>query len=74
MNGSRQTLSPINSNSEQRFARFIGNQYKPARPKSQQILSHKERLWMFLTIKTQIEKSKLLNLKFVKKSSMEVGK
>ena len=61
---------PPNSTDNNKYARFIGNTYTARRPKKNEIISIKERLWMFLTIKHAVEKTKLLNLKFVKHSSL----
>jgi len=56
--------------SENKFAKLVYGQYKPRRPRSQEKLCKRERLWLFLTIKSIVEKNKLLNLKFVKHSSI----
>lgn len=63
------TQSDIYHIQENHFARFIGNKYIPRKPISQQVLSTKQRLWMFLTIRTVVEKQKLINLQLVKHSS-----
>ncbi|MCL2862372.1 MAG: hypothetical protein FWE22_08185 [Firmicutes bacterium] len=51
---------------ETRFARFVGNIYAPRRPSKQRVYSHKERLWLFLTIRIEVEKKRLSYLKFAK--------
>ena len=58
-----QRLSPhINWTNNAKFACLLGKQYYPQHPKKNETFTKKERFWMFLTIKTEIPKEKLINL------------
>jgi len=66
------TLEPPcqpNIGNKKKFAWLDGKVYCPRRYHKGQLLTRKERLWLFMTIRIEIEKSKMLNLKFVKHSS-----
>ena len=55
---------------ENRFASFYGKVYCPKRIQKDEVLTRKEKLWRILVVKKEIEKGKLLNLKFLKKSAL----
>ena len=52
-----------------KFAQMVGFKFQPRFRYNDMILTNKERLWMFLTVKFEIEKKKLVNLQFVKNSA-----
>jgi len=62
-----QHLDPKDYNiKKNKFASFYGKQYVPRYPNKGEILSTKERLWKFLTIRVEIEKKKLIRLQKIK--------
>jgi len=71
-NGDFSIGEPTNNSllSNLKFACWDGKKYIARHPNKGAILSRKERLWLFLTIRTEISKSRLLELQFVKHSSL----
>ena len=65
--GSPLELSPIKNS----FASLDGKHYHPRRPKKNEILSRKQRLWHFLTIRYLVAKEKFCELRYVKHCSKE---
>jgi len=62
--------SQYNADRKNQFAWFDGKVYVPRRGRKGQLLSRKERLWLFMTVRIAIEKRMMLHLEFVKHSSM----
>ena len=54
---------------QKKFAWFDGKVYVPRKYHKAQLLNQKERLWLFMTVRVEIEKSKMISLKNVKHSS-----
>ena len=70
-NDSKPTIeSQHNFDRQKQFAWFDGKVYVPRRAHKGQLLSRKERLWLFMTVRAEIEKRMMLHLEFVKHSSM----
>jgi len=67
---STKELSLYNTDRSKQFAWFDGKVYVPRRAHKNQLLSCKERLWLFMTVRTAIEKRLMLHLEFAKHSSM----
>ena len=67
------TKGTYNLSQEMRFARLDDKKYVPFLSNSREVINTKQRLWMFLIVQAVIEKQKLLNLKFVKHSSLQNG-
>ena len=68
--GSTNNILLYNFDRSRQFAWFEGSIYVPRRAHKGQLLSRKERLWLFMTVRTAVEKRLMAHLEFVKHSSM----
>ena len=56
----------VNENNKNLFAQIVGTKYFPRFRYKDMLLTRKQRLWLFLTVKLEIEKKRLCRLDCVK--------